>query len=45
MPFPTLRTPAGPVPAAAPDWNPQRGSAMPFQRYRPAHERVELPAA
>ncbi|MBP0448422.1 2-isopropylmalate synthase [Kitasatospora sp. RG8] len=42
--FPTLRTPAGPVPAAAPAWNPQRGSAMPHHRYRPAHERVHLPA-
>ncbi len=41
--FPTLRTPAGPVPADAPAWNPQRGSAMPHHRYRPAHERVEIP--
>lgn len=38
----TFRTPAGPVPAAAPAWNPQRGSAMPYHRYRPAHERVPL---
>ncbi|MFJ3792565.1 2-isopropylmalate synthase [Kitasatospora sp. NPDC090091] len=44
MRFPTLRTPAGPVPAAAPAWNPQRGSAMPSHRYRPAHERVPLPS-
>lgn len=43
--FPTLRTPPGPVPGDAPAWNRQRGSAMPFHRYRPAHERVELPAA
>ncbi|MEV7777102.1 2-isopropylmalate synthase [Kitasatospora sp. NPDC088351] len=43
MRFPTLRTPAGPVPATAPAWNPQRGSAMPHHRYRPAHERVQLP--
>ncbi|GGU93756.1 2-isopropylmalate synthase [Streptomyces albospinus] len=42
-PFPTLRTPDGPVPDAAPAWNPQRGSAMPAHRYRPAHERVEVP--
>ncbi|MFI9327078.1 2-isopropylmalate synthase [Kitasatospora sp. NPDC052868] len=41
--FPTLRTPAGAVPAAAPAWNPQRGSAMPHHRYRPAHQRVPLP--
>ncbi|MFJ9852972.1 2-isopropylmalate synthase [Streptomyces sp. NPDC101150] len=41
--FPTLRTPDGPVPAAAPAWNPQRGSAMPAHRYLPAHERVEVP--
>ncbi|MFJ2577504.1 2-isopropylmalate synthase [Kitasatospora aureofaciens] len=42
--FPTLRTPAGPVPAGAPAWNPQRGGAMPSHRYRPAHERVHVPA-
>nr|WP_328854311.1 2-isopropylmalate synthase [Microbispora hainanensis] len=41
--FPTIRTPAGPVPADAPAWNPQRGGAMPHHRYRPAHERVEIP--
>ncbi|WP_435136111.1 2-isopropylmalate synthase [Actinacidiphila sp. bgisy144] len=41
-PAPTLRTPAGPVPAGAPWWNPQRGSAMPYHRYRPARERVEV---
>ncbi|MFI0896511.1 2-isopropylmalate synthase [Streptomyces sp. NPDC020983] len=38
-----LRTPAGPVPQGAPWWNPQRGSAMPSYRYRPAHRRVEIP--
>ncbi len=43
LPFPTLRMPAGPVPADAPAWNPQRGSAMPAHRYRPAHDRVEVP--
>ncbi|MFF4953501.1 2-isopropylmalate synthase [Streptomyces chattanoogensis] len=41
--FPSLRTPDGPVPAASPAWNPQRGSAMPSHRYRPAHERVHIP--
>ncbi|WP_260634446.1 2-isopropylmalate synthase [Streptomyces angustmyceticus] len=41
--IPALRTPAGPVPADAPAWNPQRGSAMPAHRYRPVHERVEVP--
>ncbi|MEU0337050.1 2-isopropylmalate synthase [Streptomyces sp. NPDC006193] len=41
--FPTLRTPSGDVPADAPRWNPQRPSAMPHHRYRPAHERVPLP--
>ncbi|ARF59933.1 2-isopropylmalate synthase [Streptomyces gilvosporeus] len=42
-PAPSLRTPDGPVPSGAPAWNRQRGSAMPFHRYRPAHERVEIP--
>lgn len=41
--FPTLRTPSGDLPAAAPVWNPQRPSAMPHHRYRPAHDRVALP--
>lgn len=41
--FPTLRTPAGEVPPGAPAWNPQRPSAMPHHRYRPAHDRVALP--
>ncbi len=44
MRFPTLRTPAGPVPVTAPAWNPQRPGAMPSHRYRPAHERVHVPA-
>ncbi|MEV7770984.1 2-isopropylmalate synthase [Kitasatospora sp. NPDC086791] len=44
MIFPTLHAPAGPVPADAPAWNPQRGGAMPSHRYRPAHERVHVPA-
>ncbi|MEU8802674.1 2-isopropylmalate synthase [Spirillospora sp. NPDC048819] len=41
--FSRLRTPCGPVPADAPAWNRQRPSAMPHHRYRPAHERVEVP--
>ncbi|MFI8425811.1 2-isopropylmalate synthase [Streptomyces sp. NPDC085479] len=41
--FPTLRTPSGAVPASAPAWNPQRPSAMPYTRYRSAHDRVALP--
>ncbi|WP_432102278.1 2-isopropylmalate synthase [Streptomyces sp. bgisy091] len=41
--FPTLRTPSGARPADAPVWNPQRPSAMPHHRYRPAHDRVALP--
>ncbi|MEU1125112.1 2-isopropylmalate synthase [Streptomyces sp. NPDC005899] len=41
--FPTLRTPTGELPADAPHWNPQRPSAMPHHRYRPAHQRVDLP--
>ncbi len=36
-----LRTPAGPAPANQPPWNRQRGSQMPFARYRPFHEVVE----
>ena len=41
--FPTLRTPAGPVPADAPAWNPQRASSMPSHRYRSAFDKVEVP--
>ncbi|MFI1382724.1 2-isopropylmalate synthase [Embleya sp. NPDC020886] len=40
--FPTLRTPAGPIPDGRPHWNRQRSSAMPYHRYRPAHERVRV---
>jgi 2-isopropylmalate synthase len=43
--FPSLSTPAGDVPAHAQHWNPQRGSQMPYRRYRPAHERVEVPVS
>ncbi|MFI6598839.1 2-isopropylmalate synthase [Nonomuraea sp. NPDC050536] len=42
--FPTLNTPSGPVPDGAPSWNPQRRSGMPYQKYRPFHERVVVPA-
>jgi len=38
-PSETTRTPS----ADAPAWNPQRPSAMPHHRYRPAHARVALP--
>jgi 2-isopropylmalate synthase len=41
--FPTLRTPAGPVPADAPAWNPQRPGSMPSHRYRDPFARVEVP--
>ncbi|MFI1825670.1 2-isopropylmalate synthase [Streptomyces sp. NPDC020412] len=41
--FPTPSAPAGDVPADAPHWNPQRPSAMPHHRYRPAHHRVAVP--
>ncbi|WP_306663999.1 2-isopropylmalate synthase, partial [Tsukamurella paurometabola] len=43
MPFPTIDTPHGPVPAAAPAWNRQRGSQMPHHRYRDVHARVDVP--
>ncbi|SDD85808.1 2-isopropylmalate synthase [Actinokineospora iranica] len=36
-----LRMPARPIPAGQPAWNPQRGSSMPFHRYKPFHELVE----
>ncbi|MER6116253.1 2-isopropylmalate synthase [Streptomyces sp. NPDC001743] len=41
--FPTICTPRGPVPEAAPPWNPQRSSSMPSHRYRPAFDRVDIP--
>ncbi len=43
--FPSLSTPSGEVPTSAPHWNPQRGSQMPYHRYRPAHDRVEVPVS
>ena len=36
-----LRTPSGPAPDGQPAWNRQRGSRLPFHRYRPFHEVVE----
>lgn len=41
--FPTLSTPAGPIPANAPVWNRQRRSQMPSHRYRDVHSRVQVP--
>ncbi|MFF3176186.1 2-isopropylmalate synthase [Streptomyces sp. NPDC057900] len=41
--FPTICTPRGPVPSAAPRWNRQRSSSMPSHRYRSAFDRVEIP--
>ncbi|MBC6446942.1 2-isopropylmalate synthase [Actinokineospora xionganensis] len=36
-----IRTPSRPIPDGQPAWNPQRGSSMPFHRYRPFPELVE----
>jgi 2-isopropylmalate synthase len=36
-----LRTPSRPAPDRQPLWNTQRGSHMPYDRYRPFHELVE----
>jgi 2-isopropylmalate synthase len=36
-----IRKPARPAPADQAPWNAQRGSSMPFHRYRPFHELVE----
>lgn len=41
--FPTLSTPAGPVPAEAPAWNRQRHSQMPSHRYTDVYSRVAVP--
>jgi 2-isopropylmalate synthase len=43
-PFPTLSTPAGPVPTGAPAWNPQRRSQMPSHRYRDVFSRTPVPS-
>ncbi len=37
-----LRQPARPAPEDQPSWNTQLGSSMPFHRYRPFHEVVEV---
>ncbi|MFS8100922.1 2-isopropylmalate synthase [Lentzea alba] len=37
-----IRQPARPAPATQPTWNTQLGSSMPFHRYRPFHEVVEV---
>ena len=37
----TVVTPAGPPAHGQPAWNPQRGSSMPINRYRPFAEEVE----
>ena len=39
--YPTIRTPSRPVPADQPHWNPQRGSWMPYHRYKPWYRLVE----
>ncbi|MPZ64618.1 MAG: 2-isopropylmalate synthase [Pseudonocardiaceae bacterium] len=36
-----IRTPARPAPGRQPGWNTQRGSAMPYHRYRPFAEAIE----
>ncbi|MEV0082256.1 2-isopropylmalate synthase [Saccharopolyspora sp. NPDC050642] len=36
-----VRKPSRPAPADQQPWNPQRGSSMPYHRYRPFHELVE----
>ncbi|MGW9477429.1 2-isopropylmalate synthase [Saccharomonospora azurea] len=36
-----IRTPSRPAPADQPAWNTQRGSSMPYHRYRPWHRLVE----
>ncbi|WP_167735548.1 2-isopropylmalate synthase [Rhodococcus sp. 1R11] len=41
--FPTLSTPAGPVPVGAPTWNRQRHSQMPSHRYRDVYAKVDIP--
>jgi 2-isopropylmalate synthase len=41
--FPTLSTPAGPIPPNAPAWDRQRHSQMPSHRYRDVYSRVRVP--
>jgi 2-isopropylmalate synthase len=37
-----IRKPSRPAPDSQPSWNRQLGSSMPFHRYRPFHELVEV---
>jgi 2-isopropylmalate synthase len=37
----SLSKPVQPTPPDQPPWNTQRGSQMPYGRYRPHHETVE----
>ena len=37
-----IRQPARPAPDSQPSWNAQLGSSMPFHRYQPFHEVVEV---
>lgn len=41
--FPTISTPAGPVPSDAPSWNRQQRSQMPSHRYRDVFSKVDVP--
>lgn len=41
--FPTIATPAGPIPDGAPAWNRQRRSQMPSHRYDDIYSRVSVP--
>lgn len=43
--FPSLSTPAGPIPDRAPAWNRQRHSQMPSHRYQDVYSRVPVPLA
>lgn len=43
MLFPTLSTPAGPVPDSSPSWNRQRRPQMPSHRYASVFDRVTVP--
>src|SRR5690348_10040753 len=42
-PFSRIATPAGQVPADAPQWNRQRHSQMPSHRYRDIYARIGVP--
>lgn len=43
--FPSISTPAGPVPDGAAPWNRQRHSQLPSHRYADVYARVEVPLA